>query len=154
MSASRGITVPSMSARPWLRKLPRAYDPGNDRKRLDTLLSEFSRIVECFCAHDPVLRGSLLTIRRSCGKPTCHCAQGKPHESSVFVDKSSGKRSLFTVTRSETRWLRRPSRHYRTLVRLRGRLTKLLAEALLCCDRLCAFRMAAGRRFLLKRRHQ
>jgi hypothetical protein len=30
---------------------------------------------------DSLLHGTLTTFRRRCGKPTCHCAAGEPHES-------------------------------------------------------------------------
>jgi hypothetical protein len=33
----------------------------------------------------PLLRGTLTTFRRRCGKANCHCAAGAPHESLDFL---------------------------------------------------------------------
>lgn len=38
-----------------------------------------------------VLRGTLITIRRRCGKPTCRCATGQPHESPALTVSVSGR---------------------------------------------------------------
>ena len=40
----------------------------------------------------PVLRGSLITMRRRCGKPTCRCADGTAlHESPALSVSLSGR---------------------------------------------------------------
>jgi len=38
-----------------------------------------------------VLRGTLITIRRRCGKATCRCATGPPHESPALTVSLSGR---------------------------------------------------------------
>ncbi len=38
-----------------------------------------------------LLRGSLITIRRRCGKPTCRCVDGEPHESPALSVSLSGR---------------------------------------------------------------
>lgn len=38
-----------------------------------------------------VVRGTLITIRRRCGKPTCRCATGQPHESPALSVSLSGR---------------------------------------------------------------
>lgn len=39
----------------------------------------------------PVLRGTLVTKRRKCGKPTCRCAQGQLHESPALSVSLTGR---------------------------------------------------------------
>ncbi len=39
----------------------------------------------------PVVRGTLITIRRRCGKPTCRCVNGQPHESAALSVSVSGR---------------------------------------------------------------
>lgn len=39
----------------------------------------------------PVVRGTLITIRRRCGKATCRCAKGDPHESPALSVSLAGR---------------------------------------------------------------
>lgn len=48
-----------------------------------------------------VLRGSLTTFRRRCGKPTCHCAGGEPHESPALVFTEGGRTKTVTLSEAE-----------------------------------------------------
>ena len=70
------------------------YNASADRKKVDRLVRELSKIVRVFSEYDPLVRGSFQTLRRRCGKDPCCCVDGKLHETSVFVDRSSGKRRI------------------------------------------------------------
>ena len=49
--------------------------------------------------HDPlVLRGSLFSFRRRCGKPNCRCAKGEPHESPALSYIEDGVSKTLTLT--------------------------------------------------------
>ena len=41
-----------------------------------------------------LLRGSLIVLRRRCGKPTCHCASGEGHPIWFLTFMSEGKRRV------------------------------------------------------------
>ena len=45
-----------------------------------------------------LLRGSLITLRRRCGKPSCRCARGRPHCSPALSFSTKGKTSILTLT--------------------------------------------------------
>ena len=45
-----------------------------------------------------VLRGSLFTFRRRCGKPTCRCVTGELHESPALSYMSDGTSKTLTLT--------------------------------------------------------
>jgi len=71
---------------------------------------------------DPLLlRGSLITLRRRCGKRSCHCAGGQPHCSPALSFSTQGKTSILTLTPDllqEVRWaLRRYRRRQLSLER-------------------------------------
>lgn len=44
-----------------------------------------------------VLRGALFTLRRKCGKPSCHCATGDPHESPALAYPAGGRTKTMTL---------------------------------------------------------
>jgi hypothetical protein len=50
---------------------------------------------------DWLLRGTLTTFRRRCGKPTCHCAAGEPHESPALTYTQGGRSKTLTLSESE-----------------------------------------------------
>jgi hypothetical protein len=51
---------------------------------------------------DPwVLPGTLTTFRRRCGKATCRCATGDPHESPALVFTEAGRTKTVTLTDAE-----------------------------------------------------
>ncbi|CAN5448531.1 hypothetical protein BH23ACT9_BH23ACT9_20390 [soil metagenome] len=46
-------------------------------------------------APDPLLlRGTLTTFRRRCGKPSCHCADGEPHASPALTFTEGGTKTV------------------------------------------------------------
>jgi hypothetical protein len=48
-----------------------------------------------------VLRGTLTTFRRRCGKPTCRCATGEPHQSPALAYTEGGRTKTLTLTDAE-----------------------------------------------------
>jgi hypothetical protein len=51
---------------------------------------------------DPwVLPGTVTTFRRRCGKATCRCASGEPHESPALVFTEAGRTKTVTLTADE-----------------------------------------------------
>lgn len=51
---------------------------------------------------DPwVLPGTVTTFRRRCGKATCRCAAGDPHESPALVFTEAGRTKTVTLTEAD-----------------------------------------------------
>lgn len=48
-----------------------------------------------------VLHGTLTTFRRRCGKASCRCATGDPHESPAFVYTEARRTKTLTLHDSE-----------------------------------------------------
>ena len=48
-----------------------------------------------------VLRGTLTTFRRRCGKPGCRCATGEPHESPALTYTEGGRTKTVTLSPGE-----------------------------------------------------
>jgi len=44
-----------------------------------------------------ILRGSLIRLRRKCGKPNCRCFQGPPHTSPALSYSQRGKTKILTL---------------------------------------------------------
>lgn len=48
-------------------------------------------------ANQPLLRGSLVRMQRTCGKKNCHCQQGEKHVSLYLAIRSQGRRAMIYV---------------------------------------------------------
>jgi hypothetical protein len=49
-----------------------------------------------------MLRGTLTTFRRRCGKPSCRCASGEPHEGPALMYRAAGRTKIVTLSEAET----------------------------------------------------
>ena len=48
-----------------------------------------------------LLRGKLFVLRRKCGKPTCRCATGEPHETPALAYPVGGRTNTITLTHAD-----------------------------------------------------
>jgi len=60
-----------------------------------------------------LLRGSLITLRRRCGKRSCRCARGQPHCSPALSVSTQGKTTILTLPPDLLREVRMALQQYR-----------------------------------------
>lgn len=66
-----------------------------------------------------LLRGSLICLRRKCGKPNCRCFQGKPHASPALSYSQGGKTKILTLPPGQVPRIRTAlKRYHQSLKRL------------------------------------
>ena len=46
-------------------------------------------------------RGSIVTLRRRCGKPNCRCKDGKPHETPALSYSVKGRTRMLTLREAD-----------------------------------------------------
>jgi hypothetical protein len=63
-----------------------------------------------------VLPGSLITLRRRCGKPACHCASGDPHETPALSYSLNGRSKMLTLRPDEVKVVSQAVARYRKAV--------------------------------------
>jgi hypothetical protein len=68
---------------------PRSHRPPAERDARSRLVKR--------CAEALVLRGSLVNMRRVCGKPGCHCAQGEKHVSLYLAIRLGKRRKMIYI---------------------------------------------------------
>lgn len=61
---------------------------------------------------DLLLRGSLITLRRKCGKPSCHCAEDAPHETPALSISVRNVTQIVTLRREDVARVRNALRRY------------------------------------------
>ena len=113
------------------------------RQALVQLREELGRLLEVFLAQDPLVKGSVYTLRRRCGKPTCACVGGALHGTVVLSWSEGGRTRLLPLPPGRQGELRAGVRRYQRVRRARARLVKLHAEMLRLIDALEAGRREA-----------
>lgn len=98
---------------------PRSHRPPAEREARSRLLKR--------CADAPLLRGSLVTMRRTCGKPGCRCAEGHKH-ASLYLAIRVGKRRKMIYIPSE---LEQPVREWVQSSQEIDRLLELVSQSCL-----------------------
>ena len=59
-----------------------------------------------------MVRGSLIELRRRCGKPNCRCSKGDPHISPALSYSQNGKTHIITLPAEEVRQVKAALKRY------------------------------------------
>lgn len=54
------------------------------------------KVVGSLANHDLVVRGTVITLRRKCGTPTCRCARREPHATPALSYSVGGSTKMLT----------------------------------------------------------
>jgi hypothetical protein len=61
-----------------------------------------------------MVRGTLFTLRRRCGKANCHCATGPAHESPALAYPQAGRTKTVTLAAADVEEVRAALERYHT----------------------------------------
>ena len=114
--------------------------PASLRRRLARLLEEQRKLMEVAFEATPLWRGIVHEARRRCGKPTCHCAEGKPHASTILSDRSASRQRNLALPGKTLERFRTMTEAYRRVRKKRARIVVLQREMLEIFDALEAAR--------------
>lgn len=76
-------------------------------RRIRRLEEQRTRLLKRLLVADPLLCASLSLVKRTCGKPNCHCATKPGHAAWVLATSERGQRRCQVVRRDdidEVRW--------------------------------------------------
>jgi len=98
---------------------------------------------DCF-AREPLLPGSLYTLRRKCGKSNCRCTRGELHESTVLSYRGEGRPQNISPAPEKIDTLRTMTDDYRRVRQARAKLVRWQRQLLELVDALEAVRVELG----------
>ena len=104
------------------------------RQRLRELAHAAPNAIDPFLSSEPMVKGTVYTLRRRCSKPSCRCAGGDKHETVVMTASVGGKTRLWTLSEGQISELRRNTERYRQFRRARAELVKGQQEMLRLID--------------------
>lgn len=128
------------------------HDLSSFRRQLNELQQQFPVLLESFLGREPLLPGSIYTLRRRCGKPTCHCAQGEPHASTVLSYRGQGRPQNITPPPEQVPAVQKLTDDYRLFRQARTELLRLQRQVLKLVDGIEALRVREGERRFRKLR--
>ena len=108
------------------------------RKALADYVEEFTALLDVFSAarRTAMVKGTVYVLRRRCGKPTCACATGERHASTVLTWSEEGRTRLLSITPERVEDLKEKTARYQRFRKARARLVKLHMKMLDIIDRL------------------
>lgn len=114
------------------------------RSQLLEAQQELPQLLEASLGREPLLRGSLYTLRRKCGKSNCHCARGELHESTVLSYRGQGRPRNISPGPEQLGALRVMTDDYRRCRQARAKLLRWQRQLLQLVDALEAARVQQG----------
>jgi hypothetical protein len=114
------------------------------RSRLATAQQALQVLLQDCFGREPLLPGSLYTLRRKCGKPNCRCARGEPHESTVLSYRGQGRPQNISPPAEQIDALRQMTDDYRRVRQARAKLVRWQRQILKLVDELEAVRVQLG----------
>jgi hypothetical protein len=127
-------------------------DLSSLRSQLHATRQQLAALLEDFLGREPLLAGSVYTLRRRCGKPNCRCAQGALHVSTVLSYRGQGRPQNLVMLPEQLPAVRKLTDEYRRFRRTRTKLLRLERQLLALVDRIEALRIQQGEREFKKLR--
>jgi hypothetical protein len=114
------------------------------RSQLLDAQRQLPQLLEECLGREPLLPGSIYTMRRKCGKPNCRCSRGELHESTVLSYRGQGRPRNISPPPGQLDSLRTMTHDYRRCRQARAKLVRWQRQLLKLIDALEAARVQQG----------
>jgi len=114
------------------------------RSQLLDVQHQLPQLLKEWLGREPLLPGSLYTLRRKCGKPNCHCSRGELHQSTVLSYRGEGRPRNISPAQEQLESLRAMTHDYRRCRQARVKLVRWQRQLLKLVDALEAARVQQG----------
>jgi len=114
------------------------------RSQLLDAQHQLPQLLEKCLGREPLLPGSIYTLRRKCGKPNCRCSRGELHESTVLSYRGQGRPRNISPPPGQLDSLRTMTHDYRRCRQARAKLVRWQRQLLKLVDALEAARVQQG----------
>jgi hypothetical protein len=121
-----------------------SQDISSLRSELLKTQQQLSQLLETCLTREPLLPGSLYTLRRKCGKPNCRCNRGELHESTVLSYRGQGRSRNISPSPEHLESLRSMTLDYRRCRQARAKLVRWHRQLLKLVDALETIRVQQG----------
>ncbi|MCI0353715.1 MAG: hypothetical protein L0099_01560 [Acidobacteria bacterium] len=91
-------------------------------RKLHTLEAQRTRLIQALIRSRPLLVGSVSLVKRTCGKPTCHCATRPGHPVWTLATTRDGRRRCQVIRIEDVEHVRQRVADYRSFKQRLGEL--------------------------------
>jgi hypothetical protein len=116
------------------------------RAQMLDLTKHIQQLQETFLLREPLLPGSVYTLKRRCGKPNCRCARGHLHQTEVLSYRGGPRPRNVTPRPEQLKLFKQGTEAYRRFRQARAQLVKLQRQMLKLVDRIEAQRVLQGKK--------
>lgn len=116
------------------------------RTQLLQLTQDIQQLQEIFLQREPLLPGSVYTLKRRCGKPNCRCVEGHLHQTEVLSYRGGSRPRNITPQPAQLKRFKQGAEAYRRFRQARARLVKLQRQMVKLIDLIEAERVRQGER--------
>lgn len=106
------------------------------RQDLRRLAAELERELEAVFGRTPLVKGTVYELARKCGKPSCACARGELHRSTVMSWSHQGKTRLMSIPPERLTELRGKSEEYQRVRGARAKVSAISKKMLAVIDQI------------------
>ena len=100
------------------------------RQRIAQLARQRQVVERVLLGRSVLLKGTLIEVQRTCGKPRCKCARGEKHTCRQLSASVEGKTRTWNVPRRYLARVKRLTENYRRFRRARAAWVRLNAQML------------------------
>lgn len=97
---------------------------------LDVLIKKRNSIKKKLTRFGTIIHGTIVTMKRTCGKKECRCQRGMKHESLYLSQTRSGKQSLIYIPRKAEKDLIKWIENYNALLKMTDELSEINIQVL------------------------
>lgn len=106
------------------------------RQDMRRLVADLELSIEAVFGRDPLVKGTVYEMARKCGKPSCACARGELHRSTVLSWSHEGKTRLMAIPPGRLMELRGKSEEYQRVRGARARVAAVAKKMLATIDQI------------------
>ena len=92
---------------------------------LDGLLKKRNSIQKRLTSFGTIIHGTIVTMKRTCGKKECRCQRGEKHASLYLSQTRKGKQSMIYIPRKAEKDLIQWIGNYNTLLKMIDELSEI-----------------------------
>jgi hypothetical protein len=104
------------------------------RLQLKRLVDEIEKLVPNFFYDQAMIKGSVVELKRKCGKEKCRCNEGELHLSKVLSASISGKTRMRAIPKDQIEEVKKKVDRYQKHRKSRARLGEIQREMLKIVD--------------------
>lgn len=116
------------------------------RAQLLQLAEDIQQLQEIFLEREPLLPGSVYTLKRRCGKPNCRCVEGHLHQTEVLSYRGGSRPRNITAQPAQLDRFKQGTEAYRRFRQARAQLVKRQRQLIKLVDLIEAERVRQGKR--------